>query len=236
MNEILTAAMAQVINRDDLPRTFKDGNYRIGTVRFGAFVPQYDPMFNQAAAAAEKQPGVSEDQAMVAGFCAVVQRFITSFDELAAQSDAIVVDLRGNFGGFPREARLLSAAMNQAATFPTYDVFATGTPGLSRLTAESVDPSCGQAKSRRPLVVFTGTRSAGESMAAWLWAAGSPVIGERTIGAGGGFEVGSQTFVEPQTGMGVRISGNFTLLDPTRQLREGEMKDPQRSRASKGER
>lgn len=61
----------------------------------------------------------------LAGFCAVVQAFIADYNELAAQSDVMVVAIRGNFGGFGREARLFAAAMNQAATFPTYDVFAT---------------------------------------------------------------------------------------------------------------
>jgi hypothetical protein len=41
-----------------------------------------------------------------------------------------------------------------------------------------------------------GTRSAGEFMASWLWASGATVMGERTVGGGGGFEFNGEPGVD----------------------------------------
>jgi len=66
-----------------------------------------------------------------------------------------------------------------------------------------------------------GTRSAGELLAAWMWAGGATVAGERTVGAGGGFELGAPGFALPGLGLNVRTSGNFTFFDPVGALPTG---------------
>jgi C-terminal processing protease CtpA/Prc len=193
-------------------------------MRLGAFAPQYDPVFNKVSELAEKEPGATEDSAMLAGFCAVVSRFVVEYDNLADKADVMVLDLRGNMGGFGREARLLSAALTRTAPPPTFDVFASGKPGVLKLVAQPDDPLCTQVSQHKPLIVLTdgGTRSAGELMSAWMWTGGALLAGERTIGAGGGFEFGSSGFKLAQSGFNVRISGNFTFFDQSGQLRAGE--------------
>jgi hypothetical protein len=196
----------------------------VGTLRLGSFAPQYDKVFNDANKAASAH-GESDDDAMVSGFCAVIRRFAASADAVATHSDVLVLDLRGNMGGFGREARLFAEALAPRSLPRSFDVFNTGKPGTVTLKEEPNDSPCGHIRATLPLIVLTdaGTRSAGELMAAWLWAAGALVAGERTIGAGGRFEYGSSGIVLPATGYGVRFSGNFTLFDPAAALKNGEM-------------
>lgn len=213
------------VNRPDLPPRFVVQGLKIGTLRLGAFAPQFDPNYLRANAAAEATPGVDEDQAMVQGFCAAVQAFIADADAIARDSDLLVLDLRGNMGGFGRYARLLSMALVEKPLPQSFDLLHSAIPGMVSLRQEPVDPSCGRIAHIRPLIVLTdaGTRSAGELMAAWLWGAGAIVAGERTIGAGGGFEFGSAARPLPQSGYAVRISGNFTLFDGTGTLHDGNI-------------
>jgi C-terminal processing protease CtpA/Prc len=224
MNEDRVRAMSVAVGRSDLPAVVTSGRQRIGVVRFGAFAPQYDPIFNAAADAAPDTPD-QPDRSMLVGFCAVVRSFIAEYDKTAAKADLMVVDLRGNLGGFAREARLLVWAMTRRKPPRTLDVFASGAPGVVRLAIEPDDPSCGAVRARKPIVVLTdgGVRSAGEFMASWLWASGAVVMGERTVGAGGGFEYGAQGQAWGDSGYTVRVSGNFTVFDPTARLRAGDM-------------
>jgi C-terminal processing protease CtpA/Prc len=217
------AAMVEAVGQRDLPRLFSAAGYRIGTVRLGVFAPQYDPAFKAANELAESVPGVTEDEAMVAGFCGVVRDFISEFDDVAGQADLMVLDLRGNLGGFGREARLLVQAMTSVST-PTFDVFASGRPGVVRLEAQPDDPTCGSVKSRLPIIVMTdaGTRSAGEHTAAWMWAGGATIVGERTIGAGGGLDAGSQGFPLPDSDFRIAASESFAFFDPRGELQSGE--------------
>jgi hypothetical protein len=227
MGDSAAALMAAVVNAPDLPRAFESGGVRVGTLRLGAFAPQFDPAFTLANDAAAEIAGTTEDQAMLAGFCAVVSNFIASANEVAEKSDVIVLDLRGNMGGFGREARLLAAALTTNALPRSFDVFATPDAGVLQLSEEPVDRDCGHIANPRPMIVLTdaGTRSAGELMAAWLWGAGLTVVGERTIGAGGGFEFGSAGFVLPRSNYTVRTSGNFTLFDMSGALSAGSMSE-----------
>lgn len=223
MSPALAAAMATAVDQRDLPRRFDVDGVRVGTLRLGAFAPQYDADFTTAADAAADVAGTSDDQAMLAGFCAVTRRFIASASALNAESDLLVVDLRGNLGGFGREARLLAEALATRPLPDGFDVFASGTPGLLRLEKQPADPSCGQVAPARPMLVLTdaGTRSAGEFMATWLWAAGATVVGERTIGAGGGRDANARGFELPGLRTMVKLSGNFTFFDASRTLKEG---------------
>lgn len=215
-------AMAAAIDRADLPESFVAAGRRVGTIRIGAFAPQYDPVFAAASDAAANVPGTTDDQAMLAGYCAVVHGFIATFDRLAAQSDVILFDLRGNLGGFDREARLMADAV--ARTPATFDFFRGAKPGTVRLAEEKRDPSCGHVKRHRPLLVLDdgATRSGGEFFASWLWVGGATVVGERTVGAGGGFEFDAKGFTLPASGLGVRVSGNFTVFDPKGALHDGD--------------
>jgi C-terminal processing protease CtpA/Prc len=224
MNETRAAGLSAALNDGDLPERFKAGPARVGTIRLGAFAPQYDETFIAASDKAEKQPGVSEDQAMIVGFCAVVNAFVARFDRVAGGSDVMVLDLRGNFGGFVREARLLALAMAPGRLARTWDVAPTAAPGTLRLEEQQNDPGCARVRRSLPLVVLTdaGTRSSGEFMAAWLWAAGSPVVGERTVGAGGGREFGAKPLILP-SGLRVSASTNFSVFDPVDRLHEGEI-------------
>jgi hypothetical protein len=217
--------LAVAVNQPDLPQAFTSRGLKVGALRFGAFAPQFDETFNKASEAAEAVAGTSEDQAMVVGFCAVVRNFIAAADEAAARSDVLVLDLRGNMGGFDRLARLLAAPLVSEPIPATFYVLASGKPGVVTIKELAPDPSCGQMASPRPLIVLTdaGTRSAGELMAAWLWGAGAIVAGERTIGAGGGFEYGSSGFALPQSGYTVRASSNFTLFDGVHALKDGDV-------------
>lgn len=136
-----------------------------------------------------------------------------------------MLDLRGNFGGFDREAWLLADALGARASLATLDLFAATRAGTVRLAKEHVDPSCGHVTTRAPLVVLTdaGTRSAGEFMASWLWASGATVVGERTVGAGGGYEFNGEPGKPlPGSGYAVRLSGNFSVFDPAGKFTEGE--------------
>lgn len=223
MTEERAAAMVEAVEQRDLPRIFSAADMRIGTVRLGLFAPQFDTAFNEANALAELVPGTSEEQAMIAGFCAVVRNFIAEFDAVAAEADLMVVDLRGNMGGFGRIAKLLATAMT-SASIPTFDVFPSGKTGILTLVAQPDDPACGHVVSRRPIVVMTdaGTRSAGEHMAAWLWAGNATLVGERTIGAGGGLEAGSKGYALPNSDFSISASESFAFFDPDSELKTGE--------------
>lgn len=223
MSEERAAAMVEAAGQRDLPRIFSAAGARIGTIRLGLFAPQYDAAFKTANDLAEKVPGTTEDQAMVAGFCAVVRNFIAEFDAVADQADVMVVDLRGNMGGFGREAKLLVRAMTSVST-PTFDVFTSGKPGVLKLVAQPDDPTCGHVKSRKPIIAMTdaGTRSAGEHTAAWMWAGNAVLVGERTIGAGGGLEAGSKGFALPNSNFSVSTSESFAFFDPRGELKAGE--------------
>jgi|KBSSwiStaDraftv2_1062776.scaffolds.fasta_scaffold60311_2 hypothetical protein len=227
MSEERAAAMTAAINSPDLPRFMDAGGTRIGSVRIGAFAPQYDAAFVAASEEAEKVPGTSEDQAMIAGFCAVVKAFIADVDTIAGHSDVLVLDLRGNFGGFGREARLLGAALSFRPLPKSFDVFPTSRRGSLELREEPDDPACGHVATSRPMIVLTdaGTRSSGELMAAWLWHSGAIVVGERTIGAGGGLEFNSEGFTLPSSGLKVRMSENFTVFDGSGTLANGEFSE-----------
>lgn len=161
---------------------------------------------------------------MVAGYCAVARNFIREADAAAREADVLVLDLRGNLGGFDREAWLLADALGTRPSLSTFDLFASTATGTVQLTKEHTDPSCGHVTSHAPLVVLTdaGTRSAGEFMASWLWASGATVVGERTVGAGGGFEFNSEpTAPLPGSGYAVRLSSNFSVFDPAGTLTDG---------------
>lgn len=224
MEGSLAQALSRAVDRPDLPDRFEEGGLRVATLRLGAFAPQYDEAFTAASDAASAK-GAGDDAAMLAGYGAVVRAFIAKADGEAADADALVLDLRGNLGGFDREARLLADALAPEPSPATFDLFIGPRPGTVRLVEERRDPSAGHRASRTPLIVLTdaGTRSAGEFMASWLWASGAAVVGERTVGAGGGFEFGSADGIAlPGCGGTVRVSGNFTLFDPAGVLRDGE--------------
>lgn len=219
------SSMTAAINRADLPQRFKAAGLRIGTLRMGAFAPQYDDAFVAAADAASKQPGAGDDTAMLAGYCAVVRNVIREADIAARDADVLVLDLRGNLGGFDREAWLLADALGSKPSLATLDLFAGSKAGTVQLVKEHTDPSCGHVSTHASLVVLTdaGTRSAGEFMASWLWASGATVVGERTVGAGGGFEFNGEPGTPlPGSGYTVRLSGNFSVFDPTGTLTDGE--------------
>lgn len=221
------AALAQALERPDLPALMQAQGYRVGIVRFGAFAPQYDADFAAAARAAEDAggAGATGDGPMLAGFCAVVRRRLAEVNALAARADLLLIDLRGNFGGFGRQARLLAQALTPQALPRTLDVFRGSVAGRVRLVAQPEDPACGTIASPRPLLVWidAGTRSGGEFVAAWLWAAGAVTVGERTIGAGGGFDSAATGFTLPGSGLGVRFSENFSVFDNGSALHQGEM-------------
>jgi hypothetical protein len=122
------AALAHAVERTDLPDMIQTHGYRIGVVRFGAFAPQYDADFNRAAEAAERQD-TSEDGPMLAGYCAVVRKRLARINDLATRSDVLLIDLRGNMGGYAREARLLARALTDRTLPHTYDVFPGSVPG-----------------------------------------------------------------------------------------------------------
>jgi Peptidase family S41 len=224
MNAQRALALTTALSKADLPTVIVANGTRIGTLRIGAFAPQYDPLFLQADERASKVPGATDDQAMQAGYCAVTRAFIKRFDSVAGQTDVVVLDLRGNLGGFDREARLEASAIAPSTPARAFDLFATGKPGVVRLTAQVVDPSCGHASIRRPIVVLVdaGTRSSGELTAAWLWSSGATIAGEKTAGADGGLDSAASGFPLPASGLNVRMSGNFTIFDPTLQLNEGD--------------
>ncbi|TPG05940.1 hypothetical protein EAH88_14985 [Rhodanobacter glycinis] len=220
----LAKSMTAAINRAALPQHFKANGLRIGTLRIGAFAPQYDDAFVAAADAASKQPGASDDTAMLAGYCTVVRNVIREADTAARDADVLVLDLRGNLGGFDREAWLLADALGAKSSLSTLDLFAGSKPGTVQLAEEHTDPGCGHVATHAPLVVLTdaGTRSAGEFMASWLWASGATVVGERTVGAGGGFEFNGEPGTPlPGSGYAARLSGNFSVFDPAGTLGEG---------------
>jgi ketosteroid isomerase-like protein len=223
MSEDRAIAMVTAVDQRDLPRIFSAAGTRIGTMRLGVFAPQYDAAFNAANDLAEKVSGTTEEQAMVTGFCAVVRKFNSEFDAVADQADIMVLDLRGNMGGFGRIARLLVEGMTTVST-PTYDVFPSGKSGVLKLVALPNDPSCGHVKSRKPIIAMTdaGTRSAGEHTAAWMWGGKATIVGERTIGAGGGLEAGSKGFVLPNSQFSVSSSESFAFFDPRGELKAGE--------------
>lgn len=225
MDEKLATAMSAAIGERDLPERFDAGGLRVATMRIGAFAPQYDPVYLAASEAAAARPGSNDDKAMLAGYCAVVSRFVQGYDSLARDADVMVLDLRGNMGGFDREARLLADSLAGANLPRTFDFSATATPGTVKLVEEKIDPSCVRVSQKRPIVVLVdaGTRSAGEFMTAWLWAGGFPVLGETTMGAGGGYEFDRpSSFALPESGFSVRASAVFSVFDPVGALTPGE--------------
>jgi C-terminal processing protease CtpA/Prc len=225
VDEALATAMAAAIGRPDLPAHFAAAGLRVGTLRLGAFAPQYDPRFIEASEKAADLPGTNDDDAMLAGYCAVVADFVAHADAVAADSDLLLLDLRGNLGGFDREAGLLVQSLAAQPIAPTWDWFPTDKPGRALLKEEIIDPPCAHIATQRPLLVLTdaGTRSAGEFSTAWLWQAGAFVLGETTAGAGGGYEYQhAPDFELPGTGLRVRASANFSLFDPTTALHAGE--------------
>lgn len=226
MNQGRASDITAALNRADLPRRLDVHELRIGTLRLGAFAPQFDPAFNAAAEAAEKE-GMSEDAAMVVGFCAVVQPFIDDAAQLAKEADLLVLDLRGNFGGFGREARLFAKGLASSPLPQSFDVFATANRETLRLERQIDDPACGQAIPPKPLIVLTdaATRSSGELISAWLWGAHAIVVGERGIGGGGGLDSASGGFALAQSGFNVRFSGNFTFFDNSKRLKDGEVNE-----------
>ncbi len=217
-------AVANAVEAPDLPDVMQVGRYRIGTIRIGAFAPQYDRAFKIAADAAPVKAD-NPDGPMLAGFCAVTRNLVARFDTVARRSDFMVVDLRGNMGGFAREARAFAWALTGRAPVQTYDVVASGVPGRVRLQPEVQDPDCGVAVVRKPLFVLVdaGTRSGGELLATYLWAAGATVLGERTVGAGGGRDSVSPGVPVGDTGYNALISENFYVFDPKGELRPGDM-------------
>ncbi len=224
MTPARAAAVAHSVDLPDLPEVMRIGRYRVGTIRIGAFAPQYDPVFTSAAdAAAEKTD--DPDGPMLAGFCAVTRRMIVRFDTIARRSDLMVVDLRGNMGGFGREVGAFTWALTGNAPVRTYDVVASGIPGRVRLQSEPVDPSCGSVSSRKPLFVLVdaGTRSGGELLATHLWVAGATVLGERTVGAGGGRDSVSAGIPIGKTRYKALVSENFYVFDPKSDLQPGDM-------------
>jgi Peptidase family S41 len=224
MNARRARALAMALDEPDLPATFTSSGQRVAALRIGAFAAQYDPLFLAASARASKKQGATDEQAMQAGYCAVTGALIKRFDVGARDADVIILDLRGNLGGFDREARLEADAIAPSTPARTFDLFATGRPGIVRLAEQQFDPSCGRVAIRRPIVVLVdaGTRSSGELMAAWLWTSGAIIAGEHTAGAGGGLDYDAKGFPLPASGFRVRLSGNFTVFDPALQLNEGD--------------
>jgi C-terminal processing protease CtpA/Prc len=224
MNARRALALATALDKPDLPATFTTSGQRIGTLRIGAFAAQYDPVFLAASDRASKRQGTTDDQAMQAGYCAVASVLMKRFDSVARDSDVIILDLRGNLGGFDREARLEADAIAPSTPARTFDLFATGKPGTVRLAEQLFDPPCRHVAIRRPIVVLVdaGTRSSGELVAAWLWTSGAIIAGERTAGAGGGLDYDAKGFPLPTSGFSVRMSGNFTIFDPALHLNEGD--------------
>lgn len=213
-DEQTAAAVMHAVEESDLPESLAVPGYRIGIVRFGAFAPQFDADFMTAANAAESA-GATEDGPMLAGYCAVVRKRVIHINALAARSDLLLIDLRGNLGGFAREARLLARALTPQPLPRTYDVVRGSAIGELTLVEQVEDPGCGTIAAPRPLLVWTdaGTRSGGEFMASWLWAAGAIAVGERTIGAGGGRDAAAAGFLLPRSGLRVNYSGNFSVFD-----------------------
>lgn len=220
------AALAHAVERSDLPEIMQAHGYRVGIVRFGAFAPQYDSVFNDAAEAAARKD-TSHDGPMLAGYCAVVRKRLARINDIARRSDVLLIDLRGNMGGFAREARLLARSLTAQMLPTTYDVFPGGQPGLLKLLKQVEDPSCGTIATPRPLIVWTdaGTRSSGEFMATWLWAAGALTVGEQTVGAGGGRDAGSTGFTLPHSAISVKYSGNFSVFDNGTHLSANEISE-----------
>jgi C-terminal processing protease CtpA/Prc len=227
MTQPLAAAMAASVNSADLPDIVRAGPYRVGSVRIGAFAPQFDPVFTAAADAAP-QSADAPDAAMLAGFCAVTRELIAHYDSIASHSDLMLVDLRGNMGGFGREVRAIAWAISGKPPITTYDVVAAPA-GTVRLRAEPEDPSCGNVNSRKPLLVLVdaGTRSAGELLATYLWANGAIVLGERTVGAGGGRDAASTGIPTGVPGYRALISESFFLFDPKGEWHAGTMNETQ---------
>jgi C-terminal processing protease CtpA/Prc len=220
----LAKAMAGAINRSDLPRQFTLDGLRVGTLRVGAFAPQYDDAFVAASDEAASRPGATETTAMLAGYCAVIHTFIDEAELAAKGADVLVLDLRGNLGGFDREARLMADALGSRPPVAAFDVFHGAKAGAVALKKEQSDPSCGHVavQTQRIVLVDAGTRSAGEFLASWLWASGATVVGESTVGAGGGYEFGGASAdALPGSGYAVRLSGNLTVFDPSGSLAEG---------------
>ncbi|MBV1775092.1 hypothetical protein KSF73_05115 [Burkholderiaceae bacterium DAT-1] len=218
--------IAEAANQPDLPPTFKIGQYGFATIRFGAFAPQFDPEFIQAADAAS-DAGKADEEAMLAGFCAVVQNHIARYNRNSKQRELLVVDLRGNFGGFGREARLLAEAISPTPLPRSLDVRRSDTTGTLQIIEQPSDPSCGHIDGKPKIIVWVdaGTRSSGELMAAWLWSAGALIVGERTIGAGGGRDAASQGITLPEHGYRVLTSENFTVFEQGSTLNAGDMNE-----------
>ncbi|MDC8747675.1 S41 family peptidase [Xanthomonas campestris] len=229
MTQDLAKTLASSVDLPDLPEIVTIGHTKVGTLRMGAFAPQYSATFTTAAEAAETAAPESNDTdaPMLAGFCAVTKELIGRYDALAKQSDVMLIDLRGNMGGFAREVRGLAWAISGRKPVHTYEMSASGKAGIVRLEALPEDASCGTVASQKPLLVLVdaGTRSAGELLATYLWANGATVIGERTIGAGGGRDSKSDGIALGETGYRALVSESFYVFDPTHALHAGEMQE-----------
>ncbi|PPU38061.1 hypothetical protein XcyCFBP4188_19080 [Xanthomonas hortorum pv. cynarae] len=223
--------LAAAVDKPDLPTVMRVGKRQIGTLRIGAFAPQYDPVFTAAAEAVETSSAGSEetDAPMLAGFCAVTQKLIERYDALSSKTDFILIDLRGNMGGFAREVRGFAWALTGKKPEKTYDMVVSGQPGTVRLQELPEDPSCGVVRTPKPLLVLidAGTRSSGELLATYLWESGATVVGERTIGAGGGRDSQSKGIPVGDSGYNALVSEDFYVFDPTSELHPGEI-DEQR--------
>ncbi|MFC0154744.1 S41 family peptidase [Xanthomonas dyei] len=227
MTQELARTLASAVDAPDLPEVVQVGSTRVGSIRLGAFAPQYNAAFTTAAEASEAATPQANnpDAPTLAGFCAVTRELIGRYDAIAARSDVMLIDLRGNMGGFAREVRGFAWALIGRKPVKTYEMSASGTPGIVRLEALQDDASCGSVASHKPLLVLVdaGTRSAGELLATYLWASGATIMGERTIGAGGGRDSQSQGVALGDSGYRALVSENFYIFDPTEELRAGEM-------------
>lgn len=226
MDQDMAGRVAGAANQPDLPARFRAGKYRFASIRFGAFAPQFDPAFIEADEAATKA-GKTEEEAMLAGFCGLVRDQIERHDRLGQPYDYLLVDLRGNLGGYGREARLLTEAIAHGPLPRSLDITRGSKPDTLKVVQQVTDPTCGHIKGAPKVVAWVdaGTRSSGELMAAWLWSSGALVVGERTIGAGGGRDAHSKGVTLGSSGYRVLASENFTFFDQSYTLQEGEVSE-----------
>jgi hypothetical protein len=55
-----------------------------------------------------------------------------------------------------------------------------------------------------------------------MWGGKAMIVGERTIGAGGGLEAGSKGFALPDSDFSISASESFAFFDPRGELKAGE--------------
>ncbi|MCC8596096.1 S41 family peptidase [Xanthomonas vesicatoria] len=133
--------------------------------------------------------------------------------------------LRRHAHRLARQHGRIRLALTGRKPVKTYEMSASGTPGIVHLEALQDDASCGSVAAHKPLIalVDAGNRSAGELLATYLWASGATFMGEHTIGAGGGRDSQSQGGALGDSGYRALVSDNFYIFDPTDNLRAGEM-------------